>query len=159
MVNAERSLERRIVRLERWNRLLGAAVAGLALLGLAAASGSGEGLRAGSFQVTDRSGRVRAELGLRDGEVGLFLVDAEGRERLSATHDAEGTGLFLHDEAGTVRVGVAQWAHGGGGVALHGPESRGAAVLYLKGSGSLRLFDADGTVTDQWPVAPLKPRD
>lgn len=159
MVNLERSLERRIVRLERWNRLLGAAVAGLVLLGLAAAAGSGEERRAGSFQVTDRSGRVRAELGLRDGEVGLFLVDEEGRDRLSATHGAEGTGLFLHDEAGTIRVGVAQWAHGGGGVALHGPESKGAAVLYLKDGGSLRLFDADGTVTDRWPAAPPEPRD
>ncbi len=32
----------------------------------------------------------------------------------------------------TTRVGVAQFAHGGGGVALYGPDSKVAAVLYLK---------------------------
>jgi hypothetical protein len=39
-----------------------------------------------------------------------------------------------------------------GGVALHGPEGKGTAVLYLKGEGSLRFFGAAGNVTDQFPA-------
>ncbi len=43
---------------------------------------------------------------------------------------------------------MAQFAHGGG-VALRGPDSKGAAVLYFKDQGSLRSFDSEGQVTNQ----------
>ena len=49
------------------------------------------------------------------------------------------------------RVGVAQFSHGGGGFALHGPGTRGAAVLYLRGDGSLTQYDTTGVVTARWP--------
>lgn len=49
-------------------------------------------------------------------------------------------------DLGDTRVGAAQFAHGGGGYALHGPGGRGAAVLYLKDEGSLTMYDADGAV-------------
>jgi hypothetical protein len=43
-------------------------------------------------------------------------------------------------------VGGTLFAHGGGGFALHGPEAKGAAVLYLKGDGNLTFFGAEGEV-------------
>lgn len=52
---------------------------------------------------------------------------------------------------GDTRLGAAQFAHGGGGYALHGPGGRGAAVLYLSGDGSLTIYDAEGGVTARFP--------
>ena len=88
---------------------------------------------------------------------GLFLKDEEGKDRLQLIHDQEQSALFIKDKKGTVRIGVAQFSHGGGGFALHGPDSKGAAVLYFKKSGSLRIFDDEGAVTDQLPAP--RPRD
>ena len=76
----------------------------------------------------------------------LYFRDAEGVTRLALFHEAEASGVYVSDETGTTRIGIAQFAHGGGGVALHGPESRGAAVLYYKDDGSLRFFDGNGAV-------------
>ena len=81
----------------------------------------------------------------------LQVVDGDGRVRIDLRHDAEETGLFILDEAGDTRLGAAQFAHGGGGYALHGPQGRGAAVLYLKDDGSLTLYDQDGDVTARFP--------
>ena len=50
------------------------------------------------------------------------------------------------EAGGTTRVGIAQFAHGGGGVALHGEQSRGALVMYYKDSGSVRFFGQNGDV-------------
>ena len=83
----------------------------------------------------------------------LQIVDADGRVRIDLRHDDSETGLFIVDDAGDTRLGAAQFAHGGGGYALHGPGGRGAAVLYLKGDGSLTLYDADGSVTSRFPEA------
>jgi hypothetical protein len=149
MANSHSSLEMRIRRLESQNRVFAIALMGAALLAVLGATHPLDVSRASAFQLTDEDGNVRAELAIRDGTVGLFLKDEEGHDRLQAFHDSEATGIYIHDEEGTNRVGVAQFAHGGGGFALHGPESRGAAVLYLKGEGSLRFFDHEGNVTNQ----------
>ena len=124
----------RVHRLERTNRLLLATVA----LGLA--------LTVMSF--TTRRAEVPDLLQARR----VQLVDAEGRTRMDLTHDSLGTRLYIHDDAGDVRVGVAQFAHGGGGFALHGPGGSGAAVLYLKGSGNLSFYDSAGAVTARFPT-------
>lgn len=124
----------RLSRLERINRLLGVAV-------LAGAAFALSGFLASAPDVPDLL-QVRA----------LQIVDAEGRVRMELAHDSSGTRLYVRDEAGDVRVGVAQFAHGGGGVALHGPGGRGAAVLYLKGDGSLTFYDAAGTATARFPA-------
>ena len=87
----------------------------------------------------------------RDGATGLFIHVATGGLRLTLSHDAAQSALFIRDDEGTVRLGAAQFAHGGGGFALHGPESRGAAVMYLKGQGSLAFYDENGTVTTRVP--------
>jgi hypothetical protein len=56
------------------------------------------------------------------------------------------------DDAGDTRLGAAQFAHGGGGYALHGPKMKGAAVLYLAGEGSLSMYDPEGIRTARFPA-------
>lgn len=142
-------LEPRIAGLERSNRILTVVTLGLlAYVGYAAVA-TPRVSRAQSFQLLDEAGALRAELHLREDNPGLYLKDARGVDRVAVFHDTSTSGLYVFDVAGTTRIGVAQFAHGGGGVALHGPESKGAAVLYLKGEGSLRFFSEDGTVTNQ----------
>jgi hypothetical protein len=126
-------LERRVHRLERVNVVLSLGLGAVLAMVLVAA-------------VSDTAvDEVRAER--------IQLVDAEGRVRIDLRHDAEETGLFILDEAGDTRVGAAQFAHGGGGYALHGPGGRGAAVLYLRGEGSLTMYEADGAVAARFPEA------
>jgi len=48
-------------------------------------------------------------------------------------------------------IGLSQFAHGGGGLALHGENSKGASVLYHKGSGSLSFYDMEGNVKLKLP--------
>lgn len=81
------------------------------------------------------------------------LVDAAGRVRIVLRHDSSETGMFIMDDLGDVRLGAAQFAHGGGGFALHGPAGRGSAVLYLKRTGSLTVYDTAGTVVVRVPPA------
>ena len=82
----------------------------------------------------------------------IQLVDEDGRVRIDLRHDSTETGIFVLDVAGDTRVGIAQFAHGGGGVALHGPSMRGAAVLYLKERGTLTIYDTAGVVTARFPA-------
>ena len=120
------ALESRIHRLERTNRVLTGAV--LALIGLV--------LVAAVRPPQDVVDLVRAKR--------IQLVDDDGLVRIDLRHDSTETGMFILDAAGDTRVGAAQFAHGGGGFALHGPEMRGAAVLYLLGDGRLSFYDATG---------------
>ncbi len=138
----------RLNRLEKTNRwLMTVLVASFAVFLLTAAIASPSTLQAYAFELVSADGSVRAELTMRDGHPGLYLKDSEGVDRV-AVFESEGTSaLYIMDGDGVTRIGVAQFAHGGGGVALHGPESRGAAVLYFKDEGSLRFFDEDGAVT------------
>jgi hypothetical protein len=103
-------------------------------------------LRATSFEMLDANGDTVALLGDMDGRTGLFLLDEKAVARVSLFHAEDADGLYIDDGEGATRVGVAQFAHGGGGLALHGPDSLGAAVLYYKDKGSLRFFDRDGNV-------------
>lgn len=151
------ALEARVARLEKTNRRLLALLTLLTVIAVAVlllgAAQKPSLQQATEFQLLDESGAVRAGLSLKDGQPGLYLRDETGVERVSLFHQADGSGLHVSDADGVTRIGVVQFAHGGGGVALHGPESRGAAVLYYKNSGSLRLFDAEGRVTDAVPAS------
>jgi len=129
----EPALALRVARLERQNRLL--LISFILVLGVSVAAFASE-----AGQVPDLVQARRIQ-----------LVDQEGRVRMDLAHDSSGTRLYVHDAAGDVRVGVAQFSHGGGGVALHGPGGKGAAVLYLRGDGSLTLYDTTGAVTARWP--------
>jgi hypothetical protein len=126
-------LTQRVRRLEQSNRLLMAGLfLGFCLSLVAFASQQGDApavFQAQRFQLVDDTGHVWIDL----------------------KHDSAETAIFLFDDSGTVRVGVAQFAHGGGGFALHGPQSRGAAVLYLRDQGSLTFYDADGEATARFP--------
>lgn len=59
--------------------------------------------------------------------------------------------MLLWDDEGQIRVGVAQFAHGGGGVAMHGPHGKGSTALYHKGEGTLTFYDRNGKVTKRMP--------
>ena len=126
------SLEERLRRLERRSRAWSVtAVSALCLLLLTAIDRSqDEVLAAERFELVDDKGRLRAEIGIdEDGSAGFFVLDLGGRVRASVTHDDAQAAMYLRDEAGTIRVGAAQFAHGGGGFALHGDESKRGAVL------------------------------
>lgn len=147
-------LERRVTHLERQHRtrlLLVAVAAWIALVPIRCAPEREEMLTVRGFRLVDEAGRVRAELRTEGDAVGLYLFDDAGGERVSLSHGSEETALFLKDARGDTRVGVAQFAHGGGGFALHGEEAKGAAVLYLKQNGSLSFYDAEGELTHRVP--------
>ena len=147
-------LERRLATLERQNRLWRAlALCGLGFLLLGGWTRQDEVLAAQRFELVDDEGRVRAEMGIdEDGSAGFFVRDPEGLVRASLIQDASQAAMYLFDEDGTIRVGAAQYAHGGGGFALHGEDSAGGAVLYLKKStGSLTFYDAEGNVHARLP--------
>lgn len=127
-------LEERIGRLERMNRVF---VAALTIL-LAA-------ILLSAVRVSQTVEVVQARK--------IQLVDGQGRVRIELRHNEEETGLFIMDEAGDTRLGAAQFAHGGGGYALHGPNMKGAAVLYLAGEGSLSIYDSLGSRTARFPAA------
>ena len=103
-------------------------------------------LRAEAFELVDDDGRVVAVLESDNGYPRLVFKDSNGLERVQLFHDEEASGLYVADAGGTTRVGIAQFAHGGGGVALHGEQSRGALVMYYKDSGSVRFFGQNGDV-------------
>ena len=135
------SLTHRVRRLEQLTAALSAAV--ILLVGLLVIAARPEGQSRDTLQVRR-----------------LQLVDHVGRVRMDLRHDSTETGLFVLDEAGDMRVGVAQFAHGGGGFALHGPRMKGAAVLYLKDAGSLSVYDTSGAVTARFPgTADSLPRE
>lgn len=147
-------LEGRVRRLERINHALLAALGlGAVLVLTAAAARNGPGtVDATRFRLVDESGALLAELRSTPGGTGLYVLDETGTERASIHHNDEETALYLRDSEGTIRVGAAQFAHGGGGLALHGEGARGATVLYMKDlRGSLRMYDAEGGVVYQAP--------
>lgn len=108
-------------------------------------------IRARSFALVDADGRAYAELKMTDEGPGLYLLDSGGVARVSLVHSQEETALYLRDADDQVRIGVAQFAHGGGGVALHGAAAKGAAVLYFKEGGSLTFYDSEGNVIERSP--------
>ena len=144
-----KNLEARVLRLERMNRLLLLALVAVVTLGWVSRADT---ISAERFEVIGADGSARMVLEATEVGPALRFFDDGGVERVLLTDDADGTRLYLSDEAGDTRVGVAQFPHGGGGFALHGPGGKGAAVLYLKGTGSLSMIDDEGTVTDRFPA-------
>lgn len=138
-----------MIRLKKWNSVLLGAVVILVLVGIASLVSERHVLRAQSIQLVSENGDVLAELAVQDGSPGFYLKDDKGMNRAALYHAADGTGLYIMDAKGVTRIGIAQFAHGGGGIALHGQDSKGAAVLYFKDEGSLRFFDSEGAITNQ----------
>jgi hypothetical protein len=147
-------LERRIVALERRSRrwkVLGPGCLVIVSIWTCYPGAVREGVVARGFTLVDASGRAQAELRMTEEGPGLYLLDAQGTARASLVHNREETALYLRDAADQIRIGVAQFAHGGGGVALHGEAARGAAVLYFKEQGSLTFYDVEGNVVTRIP--------
>jgi hypothetical protein len=147
------ALERRIRRVEWVNRAL---LMGLAVLvggSVAWRAPQEDTLRARRIEVMDADGRARVVLAVSDEGPTVEIVDVAGVSRASLGDGLEGTALYLRDAEGVTRVGVAQFAHGGGGFALHGPRSEGAAVLYLAEEGSLTFYDEEGRVLARFPAS------
>jgi hypothetical protein len=153
MSNPAPDLATQVRILERRSRLQSRVLLAAAVLALLTAfTPDGDTVSARRLQLVDNAGHVRAELGIdAEGSAGLFLRDAEDRLRASLTHDGDQTALYILDTEGTPRLGAAQYAHGGGGFALHGPKAKGAAVLYLKGDGTLTFYDDAGEVSARLP--------
>ena len=143
------TFDSRIARLELLNKVLILAVGVCLVLMVAGNMTQTKSLRAQSFQLISGDGTVHAELATRNGNPGLFIKDESGIDRVAVFHEPDGSGIHVMDSDGVTRIGIVQFSHGGGGVALHGPESKGAAVLYLKEEGSLRFFDTEGNITNQ----------
>ena len=99
------------------------------------------------------AGGLRAELKTEDGHPALYMYDADAKQRLALWTDDRATGLYLKDAEETTRVGAALFAQGGG-FALHGPESRGAAVMtFMDGKREIRFYNDDGEVSERFPEA------
>jgi len=149
-------MECRIARLEARQRavvVVGIAGVSLVTLGALARQAPDDAVRTRALEVVDESGAVRAALRVENGNPELVLYDASGVPRASLLQDPDQTALFLRDAEGTIRVGAAHFAHGGGGIALHGEESRGAVALYLaEGRGTLSFYGPDGTVLHRIPA-------
>lgn len=151
---ADKLLEDRISRLERRNLWLMTSVGVLSAVFLLAATmqpDNRDTVQASSFEVVDSSGEVRAAIEMREGFPAISLYDSSFGERVLITSNDFESAVFIKDSTGTTRLGMAQFAHGGGGFAAHGPESKGAAVLYLKGAGSLSFIDPDGKLVMRVP--------
>ncbi len=147
-------LEQRIAALERRSRIwkiFGLGCMMTILLWTCYPGGVPDEIRARRFALVDAEGRAYAELRMTDEGPGLYLLDSGGVARVSLVHSQEETALYLRDADDQVRIGVAQFAHGGGGVALHGAAAKGAAVLYFKGEGSLTFYDSEGNVIERSP--------
>ncbi len=147
----------RLAQLEQRLRRLHVAFGLVACLLLAAALSAPDPdgpLRTTDLQLVDSNGVLLARLAPASGGAALTLFDPSGRTRLRLQHDTAETALYLYDPTDVIRVGLAQFAHGGGGLALHGPESRGAAVLYFKGRGTLTFYGDSGDRLYQIPEGP-----
>lgn len=145
------SMERRVRRLERMNWLLAVALLVVGGSALAMSQRSPAVVQTSRVEVVDAAGRVRMALGVGEDGPSFTLIDAQGVTRASLEDGVEGTALYIMDAAGDTRLGAAHFAHGGGGFALHGPETKGAAVLYLEGEGSLSFYGAEGDVLARFP--------
>ncbi len=164
--------ETRIRNIETSNRRLRIGMASMSLLVLAivlsaftpAGPSSGidardrtratEEIQASAFRLVDEDGNIGASLFFGEAGPRLELYDAVGVPRVSLEHDSEGTALYLRDSEGTIRIGAAQFAHGGGGFAIHGERAIGATVLYMaNGQGRLTFYSATGEVLRE--VSPI----
>jgi hypothetical protein len=142
------SVDRRIKRLGMWNRIMiftfGVFIILFTTKGCMIDS-SVQTLRCKQLEVIDQNGNVIAMIGVDpDGSCGLFIYDEQNRMRVATIHDSTQSAFYALDEAGAIRVGLAQYSHGGGGLALHGEASKGGAVLYYKNGGSLSFYTPEG---------------
>lgn len=148
-------LEKRIKRLEIQNRLLIFSFVFILFLSFnhgCETNPAAQTVRCSKLEVVDQNGSVMAMIGTdADGSRGLFLYDEQANLRVATIYDSTQSAFYAIDSEGAIRAGLAQYAHGGGGLALHGAGSKGGAVLYFKNSGSLSFYDGEGRTTMRIP--------
>lgn len=130
---------------------LAAMLGGMTVSWLSASSDTEAVVRGNKFELVDPGGSVVAELAYVDGGPQLVFLDEQNKPTIRLQQTADDSGLYILDEAGHSRIGIALFSHGGAGVALHGPEAKGAAVLYFKSRGSLSFYDPEGEVLERIP--------
>lgn len=145
-----RTLERRLRRVERDNRVLRRAGAVL-VIGVAAVMLMGQtilhrrAVESEAFLVRDAQGQVRAMLkALENGTVGLSFYDQAGVARAWLRVLTDGTpGLVLSDESGQVRTMLNVQGDGLVGLLFYDQDGRPRAWLNVlaDGTGGLALFD------------------
>ncbi len=145
-----RTLERRLRRVERENRVLRRAGAVL-VIGVAAVMLMGQtilhrrAVESEAFLVRDAQGQVRAMLkALENGTVGLSFYDQAGVPRAWLRVLTDGTpGLVLSDESGQVRTMLNVQGDGLVGLLFYDQDGRPRAWLNVlaDGTGGLALFD------------------
>src|SRR5712692_3127384 len=100
-------------------------------------------LQAERFQVVDRNGNIRAELGMMlDGTVSLLLADRTGKSSIHLFVLPNGdSSLALHDQAEKVRA-ILALADGEPGLSLFDKDDKIRTTLSLNnGDPALELFD------------------
>lgn len=96
-------IEAELRKLERSNKLLGFAVAGLlglALLGLGSAQQAAETLRVSSLEIVDDNGKVRCSIKPEGYGAALILYGSDGRQRLAVRADHRTAAILFQDEHG-----------------------------------------------------------
>ena len=89
------TLQLTVRRLQAWNiELLGSVIV-LSIVVFSGALTESNVLRAQSIQLLSADGELLAELGVREGNPGLYLLDESGVNRATLLHAAEGTGLYI----------------------------------------------------------------
>lgn len=145
-----RTLERRLRRVERENRMLRRAGAVL-VIGVAAIMLMGQtilhrrSVESEAFLVRDARGQVRAMLkALENGTVGLSFYDQDGVSRAWLRVLTDGTpGLVLSDQSGQVRTMLNVQGDGLVGLLFYDQSGNPRAWLNVlaDGTGGLALFD------------------
>src|SRR5436309_10393503 len=96
------------------------------------------------FRLTDKSGRLRAVLGLEDGEPSLSLYDAQEELRLWVGIGEDGEpGVVFYDKMGIARASLGLGEEGDPGIHLLDKDENLRAVLSLESNGEpgLDLLD------------------
>ncbi len=105
-------------------------------------------ISAQEFRLVDSKGKTRGVFDIRNGIVGLDILDAKGTIRAGLALGQHGiVGLEMYDAKGNLRAGLALGQHGSPGLEMFDAKgtSRAMFLLTKHGSPDLEMDDAKGT--------------
>lgn len=158
MAVTDNELTRRIARLERRSRVLGWAIVGAALAGLAAWSTGRVG--AAGYEVitsrvvlTDAAGGTRAVLSVVDGfGPSLVIYGENGKAGAALAMPPEGPTLALYDQSGQLRVRLAAIEGTGPSLVLNDSKRKPRAQMAIIGeTPGVALMNDSGTAVWRTP--------
>lgn len=103
---------------------------------------------AGRFELYGSDGKMAAELGSAEGKrTALRILDGGGNQVAAIGMDADGNGTVRAGSAsGYTAAELKAMPNGGGQVAVHLPNGRPAAALFVdRGAGAVDVYDSGGT--------------